>query len=198
MPHSFVYFPPCIFHIFPVCEFCSLLLCHKGTSVRLLPPPLECRYTSFLFLAGPGPLHEIAVSGFSRSLLGRANTFSFLFLLLTSRKSLKSSSSFTLFLSASLCLISIFSFTSVLYPQTCRWTVSLLGFLLYPSMLSRLRYPALFQLALLLPSPIQPSQLLLATFVFACFLLCYHHFNVFVRNGYVPSSALENCITRRT
>ena len=40
------------------------------------------------FLAGPCPLHEIAVSAFSRSPLGRANTFSFLFLLLTPRKSL--------------------------------------------------------------------------------------------------------------
>ena len=34
--------------------------------------------TSFFFLAGPGPLHEITVSAFSRSPLGRTNTFSVL------------------------------------------------------------------------------------------------------------------------
>ena len=32
---------------------------------------------SSVLLAGPGPLHEIAASGFSRSPLGRADTFSF-------------------------------------------------------------------------------------------------------------------------
>ena len=38
----------------------TLLFCHKGISVRLLP--LDCSwYTSFFFLAGPGPLHEIAM-----------------------------------------------------------------------------------------------------------------------------------------
>ena len=31
--------PPCIFHIIPLCEFYSRLLCHKGTCVHL-PPPL--------------------------------------------------------------------------------------------------------------------------------------------------------------
>ena len=81
-----------------------------------LPPPLDFWYTSFFFLAGPCPLHEIAVSAFSRSPLGRANTFSFLFLLLTPPKSLKCSASFTLFLSANFSLISTLSFTSVLYP----------------------------------------------------------------------------------
>ena len=34
--------------------------------------------TTIFFLAGPGNLHEIAVSAFSRSPSGRANTFSFL------------------------------------------------------------------------------------------------------------------------
>ena len=51
--------------------------------MHLLPPPLDYWYTSFFFLTGPGPLHEIVVSTFSRSPLGRANTLSFLFLLLT-------------------------------------------------------------------------------------------------------------------
>ena len=59
----------------------SLLLCHRGTSARLLP--LDYWFTSFFFLAGPDPLHEIVVSAFSRRPLGRANTFSFLCLLVT-------------------------------------------------------------------------------------------------------------------
>ena len=37
----------------------------------LVPPPSGYWYTSFFFLAVPGPLHEIAVSAFSRSPLGR-------------------------------------------------------------------------------------------------------------------------------
>ena len=112
--------PPCIFHILPLCEFCSTV-CHKGTSV-LFPPPPDYWHTSFVCLAGPGPLHEIAVSAFSRSPLGREHTSSFLFLQLTPRKSLECSSSFTLLHSASLSLISIFSFLSCT-PQTSLWTV---------------------------------------------------------------------------
>ena len=46
------------------------MLCHKDTSVHPLPPPLNYWYTSFFFLAGPDPLHEIAVSAFSRMSLG--------------------------------------------------------------------------------------------------------------------------------
>lgn len=44
-------------------------------------------YTSFFFLVGPGLLHEIVVSAFSRSPLGRVSTLSFISLL-TSRISL--------------------------------------------------------------------------------------------------------------
>ena len=70
------------------------------------------------FLAGPGPLHEIAVSAFLRSPLGRANTFSFLFLFLTLRQSLKwnISSLSPWILALAFPLIYIFSFTSVLHP----------------------------------------------------------------------------------
>ena len=52
--------PRCTFHVLPQCELCSLLLCHKGTSVHLSPPPPPPDYwhTPFFFLAGPGPLHE--------------------------------------------------------------------------------------------------------------------------------------------
>ena len=56
--------PPCIFHIIRLCGFYSLLLCHKGASVHLLPP-LDYWYTSFFFLAVPGPLHEIVISASS-------------------------------------------------------------------------------------------------------------------------------------
>ena len=60
--------PPCTFHILPQCEFCSLL-CNKGTSVHLPPPPdywYQSSVPLLLFLVGLRPLHEIAVSAFSR------------------------------------------------------------------------------------------------------------------------------------
>ena len=63
--------------------YCYVLVCHKRIRVHLLPPPPNYWYTSFLFLAGPGPLYEPTVSAFSRSPYGRANTFYFPSLLLT-------------------------------------------------------------------------------------------------------------------
>ena len=62
----------------------ALLICHKRTSVHRLPPPPDYRYASLFFLAGPVPIHEIAVSAFSSSPLGRVNTSSFQCLLLSS------------------------------------------------------------------------------------------------------------------
>ena len=114
--------------------------------MHLPPPPVRYWYTSFFFLAGPGPRHEIAVSAFWRSPLGRANTFSFLFLILTPRKSLLSviSKVFLLhFVSYPLTFAFLRSFLLFLSctPQTSLWTVSLLGFLLYVSVPFRLRYP---------------------------------------------------------
>ena len=54
--------PPCTFHILLLREFYSPLFGHTGTSLHLLPPrPPGYWYTSFFFLAGPGPLHEIGV-----------------------------------------------------------------------------------------------------------------------------------------
>ena len=58
---------------------------HKGTSVHLPPPSPDYWYKPLFFVADPGPLPEIAVSAFSRSLLGRAIIFSFLYFLLTPR-----------------------------------------------------------------------------------------------------------------
>ena len=72
-----------MFHIL-LCEFLFFLLCHTGTSVHLLPPLPGYSYASF-FLTGPGPPHEIAVSAFSRSILGGGNMYLSLSLLLTPR-----------------------------------------------------------------------------------------------------------------
>ena len=122
---------------------------HTGTCVHPRPSRPGYWSISFLFLVGPGPLHEIAVSAFSRSLLGHANAFSFQYLPSTLHICFKCFSSFTLFLSASLSLPA-----KLLYGQYL---------LINPSMFSRPRYPILFQLALSLFSPIQPYQLWLAT-----------------------------------
>ena len=92
-----------------------------------LPPPFDYWYTSFFFLAGPGLPYEITVSAFSRSPLGRVNTFLFLSLLLTHHIS-------SSVLPPSPCLLALafpffLSFLLLLFctPQTCLWTVLLLG-----------------------------------------------------------------------
>ena len=72
-----------------------------------------------LFLAGPGHLHEIAASVFSRSPLGRANTFSFLFLGSIPRLSLKRFSYFTLFLKRYEAFPLFLSFLSFLLLLSC-------------------------------------------------------------------------------
>ena len=84
---------------------------HLLPSIATIAVPLS-------FRAGQGSLHEIATSAFSRtdSPLGRANVFSFLFLLLNPCIISINVSSFTLFLSASFSLVSILSFTHVLCP----------------------------------------------------------------------------------
>ena len=51
------------------------LLGHEGTSLYLFYPPPGYWYTSFLSLARPGLLHDIAVSAFSPSPLGPWNYF---------------------------------------------------------------------------------------------------------------------------
>ena len=121
---------PFLFHILPICGFYALLLCHKGTSVcgSFLLLSTIYWYTSFFFLGGPGPLHEIAVSAFSRNPLGRAFTFSFQSFQLTPCVSLLfglMSSSFALFLSASVSLQSFHSYLSCT-PLTSLWTLFLL------------------------------------------------------------------------
>ena len=71
----------------------------------------------------------------------------------------------------------------------------LLGLPLNPSIFSRLRYAILFQLALLLISPIQPYQLWLATYFLAYyFILPFQLSHVSVLSGYIPSSAINSAL----
>ena len=105
----------------------------------------------------------------------------------------KCSSSFTLFLSASLSLVPFF--TSVLYPPNFSIDTSISSW--FPPIsfhTSRLRYPTFFQLALSLLCSIQPYQLWLA----ASFLACsFPHIDIstfsrrLVLSGYILSSALQ-------
>jgi len=139
--------------------------------------PATGMYTSLFFLAGPVHLHEIAVSAFSRIRLTRTTTFSLLSLRLIARIPLKCFSDFTLFLSASLSLLSILSSTSVLLCLlnfSSLRTSYLLGFPLRPFILSQLCHPTLFQLALFCYSLRYSSikQLWLATSSFGMFLTC--------------------------
>ena len=93
--------------------YCCATRARMRSHVLLLPTT----GISLSFLVGPGPLHEIAVSAFSRSPFRRADTFSFQYLPSTPRIYFKRFSSFTSFLSAtSLSLSSVTSVTSVLYP----------------------------------------------------------------------------------
>ena len=169
-----------------------------------LPQGHICAFTSsssqplvhLLFLAGPGPLHEIALSEISRSPMGRANTFSFQLLLLAPRKSLGVPPSSPLLLSTRRSLIFILSSTYILCPANLPMgSIYLLGFLLYPSILSRLRYPTLFQLALLLLSPpCSPISFGWQPLFWhvPCFILPFQLSHVFcVLSGYIPSSALN-------
>ena len=62
------------------------MLCHKGKICA--SSSSSPRLPVYLFVAGPGPLHEIAVPALSRCPLGRVNSFSLLALVSTSRISL--------------------------------------------------------------------------------------------------------------
>ena len=140
------------------------MLSHMGTSVHL-PPPLDYCYTS-AFWQVQVPYTKSQFQRF-RVCLWAIQTHFHSCLLFTPRTTLKCSSSFTLFLSASLSLVLgiYYFFLFILVsctPQTSLWTtaVSLLGFLMYificSCIISRLRYPTLLQLAVLLLFLIQP------------------------------------------
>ena len=134
-------------HILPLYEFYSILLYRKGRFMYILPPPFDYVYTSYFFLAGPDPLSEITVHLFAESIGPRR----YVFIPLPSLNPsyiLTCSSSSIFCLSVFFSLISIISLTFVLYPRLHRWTLSLFGLLLSPSIRSRLFYPTLFQPAL--------------------------------------------------
>ena len=103
-------------HVLPLCELYSIALpqghnCASSSSSRLL--------AHILFLAGPGPVHEIAVSTFSRSpLLGCAHVILFHFSLPSIlRISLSSVPPLSpCFLALACPLFISFLFSSVLYP----------------------------------------------------------------------------------
>ena len=147
------------------------MLCHTGTSV-LLPPPPGYWYTTCFLPAGPGPLHKTAASAFSRSPLGRANTF-FCFPIpwFNPPHSSKCFSDCTLFLTAILFLL--------LYPFFCFCLVSpklLCGHHIFP--VSSYLRPCSLNYAIppysgssLLLSPVQLYQLWLATSFLASSLL---------------------------
>ena len=89
MPHSsiflIVYFPhlplqhiPFLLVYFTFSHSVSSAL-YCFASVRCFSPPLDYWYTSFFLLAGPGSVHEVVVSAFSRNPLGREYAFSLYF-----------------------------------------------------------------------------------------------------------------------
>ena len=121
--------PPCIFHIPLLCEFYSIVVPHghtASTSSSLL-------LVNILFLVGPGPLHEIAVSAFSRSPLGRADTFSFQYLPSTPRISLTASPLSPYFLALAFPFLLLFLLLLSCTGQTSLKTVPPLGLPLNPS-----------------------------------------------------------------
>ena len=146
-----------------------------------------------LLLVGPGPLHDIAVSAFSRSPLGRADTFLFQFLLSTPRISL-SDSPLSLFF-----LVLAFPFYYLFYiclvPAKLRYRqyqVPLLGSPLHPSIFLDYVIPSYSS------SPychfLSYSIINNGCHLFSgVFFTLYFHFNfltsLFVLSGYIPSSA---------
>ena len=171
----------------------------RTSELHLLPPPPGFWYTPFFFLAGPSSLHEIAVSAFQRSPLGRANTFSFLPLRVTPRMCLECFSDSTLFLSATVAppRIFIISSASVMYLPN------------FSADINYFRFPPIFfhTLSTALPhlvefrSFVTFSRTALSTMVGNLFLgmllalYRYCRFNLtmslFLLNGYIPSSALN-------
>ena len=136
---------PVVHHILLLlCEFCSLLLCHTGTtSVHLLLSSPGYWYTYFCFLAGPSHIHT-RIHSFSvfTKFIGPSCKYVFfpiphissLFLTL-----FLIALAFPFFLSVFLLLLSCTSQTSLISSHLLR------VLLVYPSILSRLRYPTLFQ-----------------------------------------------------
>ena len=146
------------------------------------PPPTDRWVTSFFFLTGRGPLHEMAFSAFSRSLLGRTNTFSSQ-VLLTPRISLNA-------LPLPLLILTLFLLPFPLLLLCTRQNFSMdKASSWFPPIsfraLYRLRYLTLFQLVLFVTFS---HTALLATYVWqlatsfwVCSLLLYVAFSTFSR-----------------
>ena len=127
--------PPCTCHILPLCESCSIALPHGRICIYfLLLPPTGIPHASFWRVqVTKQQFHRFHEVHWAVQIL-----FIPISTLNPPYISLKLSSYFTSFLSASLSILSIRYFTSVLRPPT--WTASLLASLLHPSMFSSLRY----------------------------------------------------------
>ena len=138
--------------------------------MHLLPPP-PGYYTPLFFwqVQVIYQVHEVAVLAFSRSPLGRANTFSFIILLSTPRRARSVSPIPPCFLALAFpFFLSPLVSTSDVYLPNFPFDINSSWFPLYPSILSQLHYPTSFHLALLLFSPMQLHQLRLVTSFLAC------------------------------
>ena len=177
-------------------SFATLLLCAKGTYVHLLPP-LGHWYTSFFFLAGPGPPHEIAVSAFSRRVIGPCSyVFIDIPFLITPCVSPSHSRVSPYLLALALPRLLSFLLRLSCIPETSLRTSCLLGFLL-----------TLFHSFSTTPphlTPARPSVTLLpyssmsyiaGNLFFGMPLTLYCHFNfltaLFVSSGYILNSVLN-------
>ena len=150
----------------PTCACYSLLLCNKAhLCTFLLFPTTGIPVYYFPFLAGPGPLPEIAVSAFSRSPSCRANTFYSYLLFHPPRIFLSVPPLPPYFLALVFPFFHLFYFCLVppelLYGQYTFLVSSC------PSILSRLRSSILFQLGHSSLSPIQRY--------YRCLLLLFSH-----------------------
>ena len=145
--------PRCTFHILLLCELYSRMLCHTGTSVHLFPLSAGYWYPFLPYGRSRSPTRIRSFGVFAKS-FGPCKCF------FIPNRSLKPPyisdrfPDFTLFFSASLPFCLSLLLHLVCTSQTSLWTSSLVCFLQYPSILSQLRYPTTFQLALSLYSPI--------------------------------------------
>ena len=130
---------PCVIHILSFCVLFSTRYCFAPRAHLCILSPLDYWCASFWQVQVP-----YTKSQFQRfrvyNLLGRANTFSFLFLLLTPRKSLSVPPLSPCFLTLAFPLCLILSFTSVLCPPNLSMYLFLVSSCILPYF-SRLRYP---------------------------------------------------------
>ena len=159
--------------------------CASMSSSRLL-------VVALFFLVGLSPLHEIAVSYSSQVVHWAAQKKRFYSNIFPQLPIFKCFSSFTLSLSASLflpfCYYSLLYFILSCTRQTpSKTAVYIFGLLLTPSIFCRLHYPILFQLAILLISPIQPTL----SAMYGWQPLAYSLFNIGISTFSRPSVSVK-------